>query len=115
MQLDLERSVLARELSGLILFRELDVDVKLFTGLVADDLILEAGDELAGAERQGEVLALAALKRGAVDEALKVDIRDIAVFSLTLTGQDTGIALAHTVDLGVNSAVFHSFDRFDSL
>ena len=44
-QLDLEGGVLASQLLSLVLLGELDVDVKLLTGLVANDLLLEAGDE----------------------------------------------------------------------
>lgn len=49
MQLDLEGGVLAGQLLSLVLLGELDVDVELLAGLVADDLLLEAGDEGAGA------------------------------------------------------------------
>ena len=45
-QLDLEDSCLASQLSSLILGGEGDVDVELFASRVADDLILEAGEPL---------------------------------------------------------------------
>ena len=78
-QLDLEGGVLASQLLSLVLLGELDVDVKLLTGLVADDLLLEAGDEGTAAQHQRVVLSLAAVESNAIDKALEVDkmcIRD---------------------------------------
>ena len=111
MQLDLEDSCLASQLSSLILGGEGDVDVELFASRVADDLILEAGDEGAAAQGQAVVLSLAALECNAIDEALEVDINDVAVLSSALTGQLTGIALLHTLQLSFNGLVGNSMDR----
>ncbi len=95
MQLDLEDSSLASQLSSLILGGEGDVHVELLAGGVANDLLLEAGDEAAAAQSQVVVLSLAALECDTVHKALEVDINDIAILSSALTGQLTGIALLH--------------------
>ena len=99
MQLDLEDSSLASQLSSLILLGEGDVHVELLTGGVANDLILEARDERAAAQGQVVVLSLAALKSDTVHKALEVDISDIAILSSTLAGQLTGVALLHALQL----------------
>ena len=109
-QLDLKDSSLASQLSSLILLGEGDVHVELLTGGVANDLILEAGDEGAAAQGQVVVLSLAALKSDTVHKALEVDISDIAILSSTLTGQLTGVALLHTLQLCLNSLVRDSMD-----
>ncbi len=77
---------------------------------MAHDLLLKAGDEAAAAQSQAVVLSLAALESHAVDKALEVDISDIAVLSSALTGQLTGVALLHTLQLSVNSLVRNSMD-----
>ena len=77
---------------------------------MANDLILEAGDERAAAQGQVVVLSLAALKSDTVHKALEVDISDIAILSSTLTGQLTGVALLHTLQLCLNSLVRDSMD-----
>ena len=111
-QLDLEGSVLAGQLLSLVLLGELDVDVELLAGLVADDLLLEAGDEGAGAQHQRVVLGLAALESDAINEALEVDVNGVTVLGSTLTGQQTAIAVLHALDLGVNISLVNSLDIF---
>ena len=69
-----------------------------------------AGDNAAAAQSQAVVLSLAALESHAIDEALEVDISDVAVLSSALTGQLTGIALLHTLQLSFNSLVRNSMD-----
>ena len=78
---------------------------------MADDLILEAGDEAAAAQSQAVVLCLAALECDAVHKALEVDVNDVAILSSTLAGQLTGVALLHTLQLGLDSLVRNSMDR----
>ena len=56
------------------------------------------------------MLSLAALECDAVHKALEVDISDIAILSSTLTGQLTGVALLHTLQLCLNSLVRDSMD-----
>ena len=56
------------------------------------------------------MLSLAALKSDTVHKALEVDISDIAVLGSTLTGQLTGVALLHALQLGLNSLVGDSMD-----
>ena len=111
-QLDLEGGVLASQLLSLVLLGELDVDVELLAGLVADDLLLETGDEGAGAQHQRVVLGLAALESDAVNEALEVNVNGVAVLGSTLTGQQTAIAVLHALDLGVNISLVNSLDIF---
>jgi len=67
----------------MVLFRELDVDVALLADLCADELILEARDEAVGADLQRVILALAAVECLAVNEALEVERREVAVFYLS--------------------------------
>ena len=110
MQLDLEDSSLASQLSSLILGGEGDVHVELLAGGVANDLLLKAGDEAAAAQSQVVVLSLAALECNTVHKALEVDISDIAILSSALTGQLTGVALLHTLQLSVHSLVGNSMD-----
>ena len=82
----MDHSSLASQFGSLILGGEGDVHVELLTGGVANDLILEAGDEGAAAQGQVVVLSLAALKSDTVHKALEVDISDIAILSSTLHG-----------------------------
>ena len=56
------------------------------------------------------MLSLAALECDAVHKALEVDISDIAILSSALTGQLTGVALLHTLQLSVHSLVGNSMD-----
>ena len=49
MQLDLEGCILASQLGSAVFLGELDVDVELFASGMANNLILETGDEGAGA------------------------------------------------------------------
>ena len=111
-QLDLEGGVLASQLLSLILLGELDVDVKLLTGLVANDLLLEAGDEGTAAQHQRVVLSLAAVEGNAIDKALEVDINGVTVLGSALTGQQTAVAVLHALDLSVNIGLVNSLDIF---
>ena len=111
-QLDLEGSVLAGQLLSLVLLGELDVDVEGLASLMADDLLLETGDEGTRAQHQRVVLSLAALESNAINEALEVDIDGVTVLGLALTGQQTAIAVLHTLDLSVNIGLIHSLDIF---
>ena len=111
-QLDLESGVLASQLLSLVLLGELDVDVKLLTGLVADDLLLEAGDEGTAAQHQRVVLSLAAVESNAIDKALEVDIHSVTVLGSALTGQQTAVAVLHALDLSVNIGLVNSLDIF---
>ena len=79
---------------------------------MADDLLLEAGNEGAAAQHQRVVLSLAALESDAVNEALKVDIHGVTVLGLALTGQQTAVAVLHALDLSVNIGLINSLDIF---
>ena len=102
MDLALEGRGLAGQLLGVVVLGERNLDGLLVAGLRADELILEAGDERAGAEVEVVLLRLAALKRLAVDKALEVDGDGVAVLRFALDGLDAGVALGHTVQLGVD-------------
>ena len=111
-QLDLEGGILASQLLSLVLLGELDVDVKLLAGSVANDLLLEAGDEGTAAQHQRVVLSLAAVESNAIDKALEVDIHSVTVLGSALTGQQTAVAVLHALDLGVNIGLVNSLDIF---
>ena len=75
---------------------------------MTNDLVLEARDKAAAAQGQGVVLSLAALKSDTIHKALEIDIGDIAILSSALTGQLTGIALLHTLQLCIHGGLVHS-------
>ena len=79
MELDLELSVLALEVLRLIVLGELYIDGEFLIGAVTDDLLLKAGDKVAGAQLEVVVLRLAAFESLAVAEALKIDDDGVAV------------------------------------
>ena len=90
----MEHNGLAGEILMIIL-GEGNVDVLLLAGLHADDLILKAGNEAAGAELKLVILALAALECFAVVEAFKVDHGNVAELGLALNGNEARVALDH--------------------
>ena len=90
----LEYCVLARKLLSIFL-RELNVYVEGVACVVADNLLLKAGDELTGAECQVVFFGLAAFKGLAVGEAFKIDNSDVAVLSgSVLNGEDSCVPRA---------------------
>ena len=76
--LQIERRGLAGEFLGLIIFRESDVDLALFAGLHANNLILETGDQTARAELDRHVAAGAAIERDIADLADEIHHDQIA-------------------------------------
>ena len=62
MELHFEGGGFTLQLFGVVILREGHVHVELVADVVTDDLILKAGDKLAGADGQAEVLGLAAVK-----------------------------------------------------
>ena len=101
MDLALEGGFLTGKLLG-VAFGEGYDDVLLVACLEADELILEAGDERAGAERQGIALGLAAVKRLAVYEALKIQNDGVAGLGFAVDRFDAGVALLHAGKFRVN-------------
>ena len=99
--LALEGGFLTGKLLGVVLGEGHD-DILLVACLEADELILEAGDERAGAERQGIALGLAAVKRLAVYEALKIQNDGVAGLGFAVDRFDAGVALLHAGKLCVN-------------
>ena len=63
----------------MVILREGHFDVESIARAVSDDLILKARDEAAGAKLQRIVLALAAVKRDAVDAAVEIDLHGVSV------------------------------------
>ena len=103
----------------MVLFREGNVYVELIAGHMSDDLILKAGDKLAGAELEIVVFALAAGKSNAVNKAFVVDNSDIVNsgraignFDLTCVAATGNIHLR--VDVCVGNLLFVS-GNFDTL
>ena len=95
----------------MIFFRERDVDVELVADAVTRYLILESGDERAGTELQVVALRRAAVKRHAVDGALVVDIRDIAVRCGAVGDLDhSRVAVSDSLDLRVYLGGIHFLD-----
>ena len=116
MELDFEDSGFALQVLRMVFLGEGHIDVELVAGAVAHNLILEAGDELAGAKGQGEFLRFAAVESNAVYEALEVDDNSVAVGSSpVLHGDGPGVAVAHPVDLSVDVLVGDSLHFFGSL
>ena len=106
MELDLENSGLACELCGVVLSREGDVHVELVADVLADDLLLEARDELTGTESEVVLLSLAAFERFVVDITVEVDDDDIAVLSRAVGNLNlAGVALLGVRDFIVGVLV----------
>ena len=90
----------------MILFGEGYVNVKLFACAVADHLLLEAGDKLAGTELKGVVFSSAAVKSNIVNIACKIKNSGIAVLSSTILNVDYScVTLTDTVKFLVNILV----------
>ena len=104
--LALEDGGLACKLLGAVVLGERDVHIALLTGDCADQRIFKAGDERAGAEREGVVLCLAALEGLIVHKALEVDDDGVAVGCCAVDGLDARVALCHTIHFRVNFALF---------
>ena len=102
---DLELRVLARQVLGLVVVREGHGDRALLAGAHADELLLEAGDEPAGAQLDHLVAALAALEGHVVDRAEVVHDEVVALGGPALDGLELGLALAQRLDLGVDVLV----------
>ena len=102
-----EGGVLAGEVLRLVVGREGDPDLARIAGFGADELVLEAGNEGAGAELELDAVAGAALERLAVDRADEVDDEPVAgggLGPLALRREGAvllGHALERFLDLGV--------------
>ena len=105
---------LAGQLGGVIL-GEGDVDVLLLAGLHADDLVLKAGHEAAGAQLQVVALALAAVKGHATREALKVDVGGVALLGSPVHADEAAVAVGHLTEAVVHVGGHHLDLRLGSL
>ena len=110
-QFDFEDSVFRCQLFDIVL-RELDVDIEFLADFVADDLVFEARDELAGAEGQLVAFALAAFERDIVDEAFEVDDGEVVEFGFTVDFDETGAALLLGSEFGSDVFVRDFGDGF---
>ena len=102
MNLYLKGSGLAGKLLGAVISGEGNLNVLLIAGSHADHLLLKAGDKGAGAQTQGVVLALAAVKGNAVHIAVKVNDHGIAVLCSTLNRGNAGVAACQLLDVGLH-------------
>ena len=103
MELNLEHGGLALELLGVVVLGERDIHVELVADAVAHNLILKAGNKLAGAQGQLVIVGFAAVKLFAVHIAVEINGDDVAVLSsAALHCDDAGVALAHAVNLPVD-------------
>src|SRR5690606_10786216 len=84
LHLDVESGFLASEMSGRVLLREGNRDDLLFAGLEPDQLVLEARDELVGAQDEVGILGSAALEGLTIDLAEVVEGDLVALFGLAL-------------------------------
>ena len=87
----------------MVLLREGHVNVKLLTDLLANDLILKAGDKCAGADLKIVALSLTTVESNSVNRALVVDVCDIALLARSV-GDLNGscVSLANLLDLLLN-------------
>ena len=97
----MEHNRLAGKL-GRIVLGEGNVNVLLLAHLHADELLLKAGNEAAGADLQVKILALAAVEGHAVVKALKVDVGGVALLYGALHAHQTAVALGHFLQAGVH-------------
>ena len=108
---DVEGRFLAGQIGGVVVFREGHGDQLLVAGLGADQLVLEARDELLRAEHQRLVGAGAAVEGLAVDLADIVDGDAVAVFGLALLRLVGARRFGDALDLLVDLRFRHVEDR----
>ena len=105
---DVERGRAALQVIDGIGIREGDADDELIIGLCADQLVLEARDQAAGADFQRHAGAGAAVERLAIDLALIIEHDEIALLRLVLGGGGIValLALCEPVHRGVDRLGF---------
>ena len=111
-QLDLKDNGLSGQIFDVIACREGDVDLEFLAALVAQNAVLKAGDHPAAAQLQGLVLCGTALEGLAVQQALVIDVNDVALNGRALVGHQLGgsiaAALQHGIDLFVGDGGGHA-------
>ena len=106
----LENSFLACIIFHLIIFRELYSYIEIFVNLVTCNLVFKARDELAAAQLELIIFALAAFECFITEETFKVQIYFIAHFSCAvINGNNTRISLAHCFNLLINFFICYIF------
>lgn len=106
MKLALENDRLACQLLGVILLGEGDVDVEFILSVVADNLLLKAGNKLTCAQLERIALALTTVEGSPIQKALEVNDRGIAhLRGAALYRDDAGIALLQTANLSIDLLV----------
>ena len=103
MKLNLKYSFLTRKVFGAVILGEGYIYIKLIADILADNLILKAGDKLTGAECKRMTLSLAAVKSYAVLKAFKVDNNGVAVLcGAVLNRYHSGVSFSHRVYFSLN-------------
>ena len=102
-QLDLEHHRLAGQILCMVAVGEGDKDLELLACLVAQNALLKAGDHAAAAQLNGLILCGAALEGLALQQALVIDMYDVALHGRALVRHQLcgsrAVALQHIVDL----------------
>ena len=90
----------------MVVFGEGYDNVEVFTDVLADDLIFEAGNEVTGTDEEVVLFSLAAFESNAVYITVEVEDYVVAVFNSAVGDVDgTSVALTNGFDFSVNSFV----------
>ena len=104
---DREGRVLAGEMRGAIIVGELDVEGLALAGLQPSEVVLEAGNELAGAHDERHVLAGAAFERRALERTFKIDGDAVAVGGAFGLGDERTILIGDRLQRLIDLFVGH--------
>ena len=107
----LEARGLAREVPGLVVVGEAQVELALLAGRRAAHALLEVRQQAARAEDDHEVLALAAFEGLAVDASLEIDRDAVAVLAAARDLVPVRALPSQALDHGVHVAVAHGGHR----
>ena len=115
-ELYLEYCSLASELFGMILGGECNAYVELVADVLANDLLLKAGDKLTGAKEKGLLFSCAAVKENTVNRTGIVDDNVVAIVSCSICDLElAGVSLTNHLDLSVNLFVGCLFNFLGNL
>ena len=107
MDLYLKHNGLSRKALFMVVLGEGHVQLGLLTGLLPDELFLEAVDKGMGPDLQGMALSLSAFKGFSVQEALEIDLCGIALCDLALLLHASGVAVSFLLDLALHVLIGH--------
>ena len=108
---DFEARRFAGQMLGAVLFRERHVDGFCVTGFDADELVLETGNELAGAQNKLETFCRTALERLAIDLADEIDGELIFVLGLALHIRIGAVGRRDLLQAFIDHRIVHVDDR----